>query len=342
MPAGSKNADRIHVIAHAGSARKDVTRFGFGSSGAMLDFARRHLPEPFRLTGSERFFDVDDDEAHGGRHDDEARAADLQDALDDPRTAAIVAANGGAYFTRILPGIDFARLARRRNPLCLFGFSEMTTLLNIVASYACGRCVYWLCPNYLAWKIEPAAQARIAFAEFWKRLPQFAASADGAATRRAKPAAGPPSAGTTLAYEPVRGRLAAGKVTARVIRLVGGCLSVLVPLLAGPHARRLAPRGHWLVIEDVNEASYRIDRHLSALKLAGWFDRIGGVLVGDFHTDDADQIDAVLAYLRYHLPPARRIPVVVTRDVGHVWPMRPLPLNRPLPVSVRSGTVLIG
>lgn len=340
MPAGSKKTDRIHVIAHAGSARKDVTRFGFGSSGAMLDFARRHLPEPYRLTGSERFFDVTDDESHGGRHDDEARAADLQDALDDPRTAAIVAANGGAYFTRILPRIDFSGLARRRTPLCVFGFSEMTTLLNIVSTYNCGRCVYWLCPNFLAWKVEPAAQARNAFAEFWKRLPQFIAAPDRAAAVRSAPAPGNSTA--ALAYEPVRGRLAAGKITTRAVRLIGGCLSVLVPLLAGPHARRLAPRGHWLAIEDVNEAAYRVDRCLSAVKLAGWFDHVGGILLGDFHTDESDQVDAVLAYLRYHLPAERRIPVVVTRDVGHVWPMRPLPLNRPLPVSVRSGTVTFG
>ncbi|HTA90711.1 MAG TPA: LD-carboxypeptidase, partial [Polyangiaceae bacterium] len=37
-----------------------------------------------------------------------------------------------------------------------------------------------------------------------------------------------------------------------------------------------------VALEDVTEASYRVDRMLSALLASGAFDRIGGVVLGDF------------------------------------------------------------
>lgn len=151
--------------------------------------------------------------------------------------------------------------------------------------------------------------------------------------------AGPVAA---AAQAPIRGRLVAGRARSGSIRIVGGCLSVFAATLPGPLARRLSPRGKWLLIEDINEAPYRIDRHLSTLKLMGWFERVAGVLVGDFHTGQESQQAAVVECLRYHLPRGGATPVVVTGDVGHVWPMTPVALNRPLALRVRGREVRIG
>jgi muramoyltetrapeptide carboxypeptidase LdcA involved in peptidoglycan recycling len=320
--------DRIHLIAHANPAGKDVRRFRFADTAAYLRFIRAHLPPPLRLTCSRRLLEAVEDQAHGGRRDDAARIADLQNALDDPRTLAIVSAAGGAYFTRIMPELDFTPLARRRVPLWAFGFSEMTTFVNVVASYRGGRGVYWLSPNYLGWKIRPLRQARAAFAEFWQTLPLMLAD------RRPLPA-------ECLPPMRVKGRLVSGKLRSGSIRLVGGCLSVLLTALAGRLAQRIKPDGRWLAIEDLNEAPFRIDRHLAALKTAGWFERIVGVLVGVFHTNDVDQTGAVVELLRYHLPRERRLPIVTTRSFGHVWPMVPLAINRRLRMSVSGRDVTI-
>ena len=130
-------------------------------------------------------------------------------------------------------------------------------------------------------------------------------------------------------------------MTSGMVRLIGGCLAVLAAVLAGSVGRRLRPRNKWLFIEDIQEAPYRIDRHLAALKLAGWFDRIAGVLVGDFHTQEADTQNAVLELLRFHLPPERRLPIVTTRCFGHVWPLVPVPVNQPLRLSVRRREVVL-
>jgi len=328
MPAEQRPPRRVHLIAHANPATKDVKRFRFADTQAYLDFIRAHLPAPLRLTCSPRLLEAVEDQQRGGRRDDAARIRDLQGALDDPDTLAIVAASGGAYVARILPHLDFTPLARRGRPLWTLGFSEMTNFVNLVASYRGGRGLYWLCPNYLGWKIRPLTRARAAFAEFWRVLPEIL---DGQR----------PSAFEQLVSGPLRGRLVSGKVRPGPVRLAGGCLSVLAAAVGGALGRRIRPAGHWLAIEDVSEPPYRIDRHLATLKIAGWFERVAGVLVGMFHTDGADQIDAVVELLKFHLPRERRVPVIVTRTFGHLWPMLPVPINRALRMSVTGRQVTI-
>ncbi len=348
-PKGSPN--RIHVIAHAGGTRQDLDRLGFADAAALLAHIREHLPAGYRLTAAERFFEVVADDARGGRRDDTARIKDLQAAINDPRTLAIVSANGGAYLTRILPHVDFSPLARRRDPFWAFGFSEITTLVNLVASYRCGRGVYWLCPNFLGWKIRPREDALGAVAEFWRTLPAYI---NGNPAGLAKPAPGCPipsgGGGRTrtpktlnyLDYGPIQGNLATGRAKSGTVRLIGGCLSVLCAFLTGGIGKRLRPDGKWLALEDIHEDLYRLDRYFAALKLAGWLDRIAGLLLGDFHTKtERDQHAALLELLRYHLPPERKLPVITTRSFGHVWPMVPLPLNQPLRLDVRGRSVTI-
>ncbi|TWT44017.1 putative murein peptide carboxypeptidase [Phycisphaerae bacterium RAS1] len=350
--------DRIHLLAHANPLGKDIVRFGFGELSEYIDFIARQTPRGYRVTYSQRVFEAEEDVPRGGRRDDAERVRDLQHALDDPRTAAIVALSGGAYFGRILPHLNFEGLKRRRTPLWVMGFSEMTTLVNIVASYPCGRGLYWLCPNYLAWKIDPPEAARAAFAEFWTMLP--AVLSDGSlppTPRRAARASHPADMRNAHAGRhsgdgradaprfrhlrsngaPISGQLISGKITGRRARVIGGCLSVLAAALPG--LRSVRPRNCWLAIEDLREEPYRIDRYLATLKLAGWFERLAGVIVGDFHTADEDLQATVAEYLHFHLPRGAQTPVVLTRDVGHVWPMSPLPINRSLRIGVDGRRV---
>ena len=64
------------------------------------------------------------------------------------------------------------------------------------------------------------------------------------------------------------------------IPVVGGNLSVLYSLLGTPYFPN--PEGCWLLIEDLDEYLYHIDRMFLAFRLAGVFDRIHGLLVGTF------------------------------------------------------------
>jgi muramoyltetrapeptide carboxypeptidase len=321
------NPDRIHLLAHANPLEPDLARFGLADAEEYVEFVRRALPEHLRLTYSLPVLKAAEHPWHGGRDDDAERIRDLQHALDDRRTLALVAANGGGYLTRLLPALRLDHLRRRTAPLWVLGFSEMSSLVNYIAAYRCGRGLYWLCPNFLGWRISPPEVARAALAEFWRILPEVLAGRVPQSTQH-------------IPFGPLVGTVVSGKVRSGRVRLIGGCLAVLAAI-AGPLAKRLRPDGRWLILEDIKEAPYRIDRHLAAFKVAGWFEKIAGVIVGDFRMMNEDTQPAVVELLKYHLPTRRKVPVVTTKSFGHVWPMTPVPINRPVTMTVRAGSVRI-
>lgn len=67
--------------------------------------------------------------------------------------------------------------------------------------------------------------------------------------------------------------------------LLPGCLTLICNLLGTPYLPDLADAV--LVIEDIGEAPFRIDRMLVHLKNAGVFDKIGALIVGQFLKSDA-------------------------------------------------------
>lgn len=71
--------------------------------------------------------------------------------------------------------------------------------------------------------------------------------------------------------------------------VVGGNLSVLYSLLGTPYFPNCA--GQWLLLEDLDEYLYHLDRMMLTFKLAGVLDQIRGVLCGSF----SDMHDNTLA-----------------------------------------------
>ena len=72
-------------------------------------------------------------------------------------------------------------------------------------------------------------------------------------------------------------------------RVVGGNLSVLYALLGTPHMPPL--NGRWLLLEDLDEYLYHLDRMFVAMAQAGVFEAVEGVMVGTF-TDLKDNTKA--------------------------------------------------
>jgi muramoyltetrapeptide carboxypeptidase len=62
--------------------------------------------------------------------------------------------------------------------------------------------------------------------------------------------------------------------------LLGGCLSMIAHLLGTPFSPDYS--NSILFIEDIGEAPYKIDRYLAQLKQAGIFDKISGLIMGNF------------------------------------------------------------
>ena len=191
---------------------------------------------------------------------DERRAEELMQAFRDPAVAAIFPGTGGYGTMRILDRLDYAVI--RANPKLLIGFSDITGLHAAINRHA--GLVTFHSPSPMWGLGSPEGMEPLAEAWF------FRAVAGGAAGRwmldatAASAASAPREGKGEEAGAPPPPMTAWGRGTARG-RLVGGNLSLLSALEGTPYA--IDTRDAILVIEDVREAPYRIDRMLRQLKL---------------------------------------------------------------------------
>jgi muramoyltetrapeptide carboxypeptidase len=176
---------------------------------------------------------------------DVQRAQDMQWALDDPTIKAVISLRGGYGTTRIVDQLDFTRFLR--TPKWIIGFSDITTLhmqlhkLGVVS-------VHGTMPALFSDAKQDASMESVRVLLF-----------EGAA-KLAAPA-------TSL------NRL--GSVTAPV---VGGNLTLICSNMETPSA--LDTKNKILVIEDVGENLYALDRTMVQLKRAGKLKDLAGLVVG--------------------------------------------------------------
>ena len=303
------------------------TAVGVSSATEIIALVQKCVGPSYDVTGDTASLEANEDDENGGRTDDERRAADIESALKNSGVAAIVALRGGAWFTRVLSRIDFRVLDHRTRPVAFFGFSELTTLVNIVAAHPMGRGFYGMGPAFLTYGLKRYAAKnaesdseigtdtaawieRETPRQFRAYFEQVTAMLEG---REPAPTV---EADCVSELGPLEGP----------ISLWGGNLTVLSTMIGTRLDPVSARKGHWLVLEDFNDKIERFDRFLSHLTLSGVWDNLSGILLGDFHDKDRDLTPSVLRLLHYHLPPARKIPILSTPAVGHVWPMTPLPL----------------
>ena len=220
---------------------------------------------------------------------DDERLADLQDALDAPGVDVIWFARGGYGTTRLLGGLRDEGL--RRHPKIIAGFSDATAL------YAWAQRMPGTTLLYAPSVQELARKGVCVLDSVWSAL------------------AGSPS--------PLPGK---GAGPAGPFPVAGGCLSILSVLVGTPWEPAIA--GRWLFFEDVGEPLYRLDRMLTHLDQAGWFERAAGVLLGGFTgMGERECPDDVARRVRELLAPGK--PVITDLPVGHRTGKRVLPLGRP-------------
>ncbi|NUQ02149.1 MAG: LD-carboxypeptidase [Armatimonadetes bacterium] len=188
---------------------------------------------------------------------DADRAADLQALWSDPEVDAVWCARGGYGAMRLLPLVDWQRLAR---PIPLIGYSDITALQ--LALYRHHRLVSFSGPMISTSHGygHPESVDHHTETDLWSWL------RPGPLPRQL---ANPPE----LPLRVLREGRAEGP-------LLGGNLSLVAALVGTPYLPDF--HGAILVIEDIGEAPYRVDRMLTQLALAGILDQIAGVVIGDF------------------------------------------------------------
>ncbi len=224
---------------------------------------------------------------------DADRLADLNAALRDDTIDGLWFVRGGYGSMRLLADVDYDAL--RRRPKALIGYSDITAL-HAAAGVRAGVVTFH------------GPTGRGTLSDFTRR------SLARAVSTREDPCGTAPQA---RALRPGR---AAG-------RLAGGNLALLTALAGTPYAPDY--RGAILVLEDVGEPTYRIDRMLRQLALGGALGVLAGIAFGQF-TDGTDPQDALSRPLDDVLCEAADIagvPAIAGIPVGHVDDQWTIPLG---------------
>ena len=194
------------------------------------------------------------DELNNFAGTDEDRLFDLQQALDDPDASAVICARGGYGTIRVIDRIDFSRFLKY--PKWVVGFSDITILHNLLNGLEVASVHGPMLRHFPGTGISPSESVQKLFSVL---------------------------KGGKLTYVVQHNSFNRSEKTEA--ELIGGNLSIIYSLLGTPND--LDFTGKILFIEDIGEYLYHIDRMIHSLKYSGAFDKIAGLVVGDF-TDMKD------------------------------------------------------
>jgi muramoyltetrapeptide carboxypeptidase len=95
-------------------------------------------------------------------------------------------------------------------------------------------------------------------------------------------------------------------------------------------------RGGIMLIEDVNEEDYRIDRMLTQLRRSGYLDRVAGIVAGTF-TDcgPRELIQDILTERLSHLG----VPMIAWANVGHGGQFQTFPVGIAAELDADAATL---
>jgi muramoyltetrapeptide carboxypeptidase len=220
---------------------------------------------------------------------------------------------------RILDRLDPEPL--RRDPKLIIGFSDATALLAWVQRHARLRCIHGPMVGQLGELHHDDVAWLFGLMERTEPAGRLALELSPLGARdRSDPVEGP---------------------------LVGGNLCMLAHSMGTPHGFDMA--GAILLLEEVGERPYRIDRYLTHLGLAGVFDKgdgqgraqVRGALIGDLldceetvHQDHPGAMEVVDERLRHY-----RIPALGNAPTGHGARNLALPLGARCVLDLRRRTL---
>ncbi len=206
------------------------------------------------------------------------RIEGLQKLMDNPNIRAIIAARGGYGAVQVLPYLDLTEFMK--SPKWMVGYSDLTAFHAMLNNQGV-ETIHGAMVNSFADE-ESVESLRAAL---FGTLEKYTISTN-----------------SDCIIGEAEGRL------------VGGNLSVIYSL--GGTLFDLNVKNAILLIEDTNEANYRIDRMLQNLKLSGKLDCIKGVIVGEF-INNAQGDDAPLNEIINGAFESLGIPVMYGVNIGH-------------------------
>lgn len=240
---------------------------------------------------------------------DELRLKYLQDYLADDDLNAIFCVRGGYGLIRLIDRLDYQHLKRVR-PKIFVGYSDITALqLALLAQLDWITYSGPMVASEMGQGITPFSEEWL-----WKMVTSHPYPIE--------------------LQNPADEELQVWRSGAAEGRLIGGCLSLITPLLGTPYLPSL--KGAILVIEDIGEKTYHLDKHLQILRLHGVFNQIAGLIVGRF-TDCFPKNPArsfTLDDYLHNVLRGTKFPVLTNFAYGHIKQRFTLPIG----VRVRLTT----
>lgn len=234
---------------------------------------------------------------------DEDRIEDFNEAMRDEQVDFVLCSRGGYGLQRILP-----HLLPATKPI--IGFSDVTALHQLACSFN-QPTVHGIMCKHIA-SLPEESEPIVALRQILEGL-DIHYSWESHPLNRFGKAEGP---------------------------IIGGNLSVLAGLQGTPWGLNVLKTFHQhkpiLLIEDIAERHYHIDRMIRNLQMSKVLENIGGLIVGQFSDCEDDPsmgcsvyetIQAVVAEYDY--------PVLFNAPVGHVEHNLPLWLNAPVRLDVK-------
>jgi muramoyltetrapeptide carboxypeptidase len=227
------------------------------------------------------FYDESIFQQHGFLAGTDAQRADQMNRLfADPSVQAIVCARGGYGSMRILPLLDYQTI--QLHPKIFMGFSDVSALLTMLYE----QCSLVTFHGPMVTSLAGATEKTIS------------------SMRTALTSDGP------LELVPEEGKTIKSGISSGI--LCGGNLTTLCHLVGTPYATNF--KGKILLLEDVGEMTYRIDRMLTQMKLAGCFNGMAGLILGAFKK--CGQLNEIVEIFDNIFHDAD-IPILAGFDIGH-------------------------
>lgn len=311
-PARVKPGDTIAYVAPAGPVERSL----------VMTAKKRMEERGYHVKFDESLFDVEGYLAGS----DERRAEELMAAFTDPEVDGVAAVRGGYGAMRILDKLDYDKI--RANPKMLIGYSDITAL-HLALSRKAGLVTFH----------GPGPASGLGG-------PDQPTDFTGRCLVQAIEVGGAPESGEYEIEVPDNVTKVATFGTGKARgRLVGGNLSLISDLEGTPYA--IDTRDAILLIEDVSEAPYRIDRMLRQLMLAGKLQQLRGAVLGQFTatTDREDKLTddprfSVEGVLKQYFADAG-IPVLVNFPIGHFKENCTVPIGGQVEVDADRGTLTV-
>lgn len=283
--------DKVAIISPAGDVRRELIERGaelLERQGFQVEIGRHAFDRSGVFAGS-----------------DAARAADMQQSLDDESIKAIVFSRGGYGCLRTHLLLDWSAFLNR--PKWLVGFSDITVFHAFLSRHGIASL-----HGVMTSSFESESQPADSFLQMLGVL------------------RGELSDHAVVPHPLNRSGIASGVLT-------GGNLSI-IQSLRGTRLDIL-PQGKILFIEDVHELLYHLDRMMQNLKAGGILEQLSGLIVGHFTgmRDGRTPYGRTACEIISEAVAPYAYPVVFGFPAGHKRPNHPLLLGGRITLEVSAA-----